>query len=303
LLEGSTGTGKTVLVKAVSSILAGTNKRISGIPDAQPGDLVGSEMYLLDSTKHVVHGAAYQANILLADEVNRFSPKAQSAFLEMLAEQQVTIGDNTYKLKNPFICIATLNPSEQHKGTSKLSEALSDRFVYKVLMKPTTADEKVEVAKRTHHFNFDELKQVMTLDDVNEAREYFFDHVYVDDKIRYYCARILNAINNPAESGLFVAERKVLENIQIFKQHPAANDRVMIHLESGGMAHAMLNGRDYVVPFDIASVATRILRGRLLLNPAAIPSLLDVSPHLQTESHVIDDLIAKTLGNVKVHGD
>jgi MoxR-like ATPase len=255
-------------------------------------------MYLLDSSKHVVHGAAYYANILLADEVNRYSPKAQSAFLEMLAEQQVTIGETTYKLKNPFICIATLNPSEQHKGTSKLSEALSDRFVYKVIMQSTTAKEKVEVAKRTHTFNFEDLKPIMTLDDVNEAREYFFDHTHVDDKIRYYCADILGAINEPAKHKLFSDELKALDNIQLFKQSPAANDRVMIHLESGGMANAMLNGRDFVIPSDIANVAHRILRGRLLLNPAAVPTLLDLNPSLNGESGIIDSLISQTIKTV-----
>lgn len=295
LLCGSTGSGKTALVKAVSAILGGTNKRVSGIPDAQASDISGSELFLLDSSRVTQHGPAFYANILLADEINRFSPRAQNAFIEMLAEQQITIGQETYKLKNPFFCVATMNPSENSRGISQISEALSDRFVYKVLMRATSNEEKVAVAKKTHIFNPNDFKQILSLDDVNEAREYFFNNIYVDDKVRHYCANLLNIFNYPKEFNLFKEEQEVCGR-RIFKQEYPANDRCMLHLENAGMIYAVIQRRDYVTPHDISNVALRVLRGRLLINPSSVPALIELyNGKLISESDIVDYLVSKAV--------
>ena len=294
LMSGATGVGKTIICKALSAILGGSNKRISSTADTTASDLTGGEIILLDSSKYVVHGPAWNCNILLIDEINRLSPKASSALIEMLAEAQITIGDVQYRLKNPFLVLATMNPSEAGKGLTKISEALSDRFTYKVIMEQTTTEQKVAIAKSTKNFNPKDIQQILTIDDTNEAREFFFDNTYVDDKVRYYCANILNQINCYKANGIFSDEQNVLENTNIFRQSPPLNDRCLIHLESAAMANAMLNGRDFVVPRDVYDVAHRVIRGRLLLNPSATPSLLDMYP-TYSESDLVDYFITKAL--------
>lgn len=300
LLEGATGKGKTIIAKVLSALLAGTNRRISGLPDIQPSDITGGEIFLLDSSRQVIHGPIKNANLIIIDEINRFSPKCQAAFIEMLAEGSITIGDITYHLKSPFMAIGTLNPSENSRGMSKIAEALADRMLFKVLMADTSISDKVEVAKRTHKFDIHSLKQITTLDEINDARIYFFDNTYVDDKIRFYIARLLDAINESEKNGLYEQERAMLEHTPIFRQSPPANERCMIHLESAAMANAAFSARDFVVPRDVIAVAHRVLRGRLLLNPSAIPTLFDINPGMHTESHIIDNLITQALDAVHI---
>jgi MoxR-like ATPase len=291
LCEGPTGTGKSIVCKALSILLGGNNKRVSGVPDSVPSDVLGSEIILLTGDTKTVKGPLF-CNVMLADEINRFSPKAQNAFIEALAEGSITIGNETYRLEQPFFCLATQNPTEQ-KGTSRLQEALSDRFMFKVVMQETSEEEKMEITRRTHKFDLTSLRQVVTSQDVYEAREYFFDNTYVSDDIRSYCARILTAINHPAKFGLYKEERGLLMNDPIFKQKPPVNDRAMLHLEGAAMMEAVMNQRDFVIPADVAAVCPDVLRVRLLLNESSAHTLMEV--YSKSETELIDYFIDEAL--------
>lgn len=296
LLGDFTVTHNTVLCKALSRLLAGNNKRVSGLPDAIASDIVGCDIILLSGETKTVQGPLF-CNVILADEINRFPPKAQNAFIEALAEGQVTIGNKTFRLKQPFFCLATQNPTEQ-KGVSRLQEALSDRFMFKLLMKETTKEEKVRIAKRTHEFDADLLRQVVSEEEVNEAREYFFDNIYVSDEVRYYCARLIDMINHPV--GLYEEEIRLLNGDSIFKQKPALNDRAMLHLEGAAMMEAVMNYREYVLPLDVYNIVPDVLRARLMINESSLHLLLDSGGKYTTETELIDYLIKKLLEKVEM---
>lgn len=299
LCEGPTGSGKTIMCKALARILAGDNKRVSGIPDALASDITGCEVILLDGSVKTVEGPLF-CNVLLADEINRFPPKAQNAFIEALAEGSVTIGNETHRLQQPFFCLATQNPTEQ-KGTTRIQEALSDRFMFKLVMKETTEDEKVLIAQRTHDFDLTNLNQIITTEEVYEARVFFFDNTFVSEAVRRYCARLLHALNHPTEHGLFKDELKVLNNDPIFKQRPPLNDRAMLHLEGAAMMEAVMDSRDYVLPTDVTDVAKDVLRTRLITFESSLHLLLDTFPErYSSETTLVDYLINETLNKVEV---
>lgn len=297
LCEGGVGCGKTVLCKALSCLLAGNNKRVSGMPDALASDITGSEIILLTGDTKTVKGPLF-CNVILADEINRFPPKAQNAFIEALAEGSVTIGNETFKLKQPFFCLATQNPTEQ-KGTTRVQEALSDRFMFKLVMDETTENEKIEIAKKTQHFDLTNLKQVVTPEEVYEAREYFFDNVYVSDLTRRYAARLIHAINHPQKYNLFKNELKVLKGESLFKQKPPLNDRAMLHLEGAAMMEAIMNYRDYVTPNDVYDVMKDVFRARLMVSESSLYLLLDISEgKYNSETQLVDYLIDQVLEGV-----
>lgn len=299
LCEGGVGTGKTVLCKALSRLLSGNNKRVSGMPDALASDITGCEIILLTGDTKTVQGPLF-CNVMLADEINRFPPKAQNAFIEALAEGCVTIGNESYRLKQPFFCLATQNPTEQ-KGTSRIQEALSDRFMFKLIMKETTEDEKCEIASRTHHFDMTNLQQLVTPDEVYEAREFFFDNTFVSEDVRHYCARLLHAINHPEKFRLFHREKKLLAGAPLFKQKPAVNDRAMLHLEGAAMMEAVMNARNYVIPADVAAIVHDVLRARLMVAESSLYLLLEESiGKYHSETELIDYLISETLSRVPV---
>lgn len=294
LCEGATGTGKSVLCKSLSRLLAGNNKRVSGMPDSLASDISGCEIILLNGNTKVVQGPLF-CNVILADEINRFPPKAQTAFIEALAEGSVTIGNETYKLAQPFFCLATQNPTEQ-KGTSRIQEALADRFMFKLVMRETTEDEKVEIARKTHNFDLSALKQIVNSEIVCDIRSKLFEHIYVSDATRRYCARLLHAINHPELFGLFTDELKTLGTDPLFKQKPALNDRAMLHLEGAAMMEAVMNGRDYVTPHDVSQVAADVLRVRLIVFDSSLHLLTSTYPEKYlTETGLIDCLISETL--------
>lgn len=296
LCEGGVGTGKTVLCKSLSRLLSGNNKRVSGMPDALASDITGCEIILLTGDTKTVQGPLF-CNVMLADEINRFPPKAQNAFIEALAEGAVTIANETYRLEQPFFCLATQNPTEQ-KGTSRLQEAISDRFMFKLVMKETTEQEKIEIARKTHHFDLSNLRQVITPDEVYEAREYFFDNTYVSDEVRRYMARILHAFNHPDEFDLFKKELTLLMGDNIFKQRPALNDRAMLHLEGAAMMEAVMQNREHVLPVDVAAVAGDVLRARLLLAESSLHLLHEIHPG-KTETEMVEHFINEALAKVR----
>lgn len=297
LCEGGVGTGKTVLCKLLSRLLAGNNKRVSGLPDALASDITGCEIILLTGDVKTVQGPLF-CNVMLADEINRFPPKCQNAFIEALAEGSVTIGNITYKLEQPFFCLATQNPTEQ-KGTSRIQEALADRFMFKLVMKETTEAEKIEIARRTHNFDLSSIKQIITNKLVCEARETLFDGTFVSDMVRKYCARMIHALNHPKEFGLFKDELSVVGTDPIFKQKPALNDRAMLHLEGAAMMEAIMQNRDYVTPYDVIAVAADVFRVRLIVFDSSLHLLLSSFPEkYQSETQLVDNLINQVLKRV-----
>lgn len=297
LCEGGTGTGKTVLCKSLARLLSGNNKRVSGMPDSLASDITGCEIILLNGTTKTVRGPLF-CNVILADEINRFPPKAQTAFIEALAEGSVTIGNDTYRLEQPFFCLATQNPTEQ-KGTSRIQEALADRFMFKLIMRETTEEEKVEIARKTHNFDLSALKQIVDSQIVCDIRNSLFEHTYVSDATRRYCARLLHSINHPTLFGLFEDELKTLGSDPLFKQKPALNDRAMLHLEGAAMMEAVMNGRDYVTPYDVVSVAPDVFRVRLIIFDSSLHLLTSTYPEKYlTETRLIDHLINETLNKV-----
>jgi MoxR-like ATPase len=299
LCEGATGTGKSVLCKLLSRLLAGNNKRVSGMPDSLASDITGCEIILLNGNTKTVQGPLF-CNVMLADEINRFPPKAQNAFIEALAEGSVTIGNETYRLEQPFFCLATQNPTEQ-KGTSRIQEALADRFMFKLVMRETTEDEKVEIAKRTHNFDLSAMKQLITSEIVCDIREALFDGIYVSDTTRRFCARLIHAVNHPEEYELFEDELKAIDVDPLFKQRPAMNDRAMLHLEGAAMMEAVMNGRDYVTPFDVISVAPDVFRVRLIIFDSSLHLLLGTYPEkYKSETELIDNLIQQALDGVGI---
>lgn len=297
LCEGGTGTGKTVLCKLLSRLLAGNNKRVSGLPDALASDITGCEIILLTGDTKTVRGPLF-CNVMLADEINRFPPKAQNAFIEALAEGSVTIGNETYQLQQPFFCLATQNPTEQ-KGTSRIQEALADRFMFKLVMKETTENEKIEIAKRTHNFDISSMKQIVSNEVVCQARETLFENTFVSDHTRRYCARLLHALNHPKEFGLFKDELEVIGSDPLFKQRPALNDRAMLHLEGASMMEAVMQQRDYVTPYDVVAVAADVFRVRLIIFDSSLHSLIAAFPdRYHSETQLVDNLINQALNKV-----
>lgn len=297
LCEGGTGSGKTVTCKLLARLLAGNNKRVSGMPDALASDITGCEIILLNGNTKTIQGPLF-CNIMLADEINRFPPKAQNAFIEALAEGSVTIGNQTYVLEQPFFCLATQNPTEQ-KGTSRIQEALADRFMFKLIMRETTEEEKIDIAKKTHNLDISNLNQIITTEELYEARKTLFEETYVNDEVRRYCARLIHGINHPGKYGLFQEEREVIGVDPLFKQKPALNDRAMLHLEGASMMEAVMNGRDFVVPHDVYSVAADVFRVRLILFDSTLHSLISAFPRkYQTETQLVNYLINEAIRKV-----
>lgn len=276
LCEGPTGTGKTVLCKAISCLLAGDNNRVQGVPDGVPSDISGCEIILLTGDTKTVKGPIF-CNILLADEINRWPPKVQAAFNQALAEGEVTIGGQTYKLDKPFFCLATQNPTEQ-KGTYELQEALSDRFMYGLVTQETSDNEKLLIESRTRNFNPELFKSLVNSEQINETREFFFDkqNFYVSKEAKACCVKIMNLANHPEKYGLFTEEISLLTE-RLFKQSPPVNDRAMLHLVGATMMEAVWHRRAYILPRDVYNIATDVLRIRLILEESAVYTLLGES--------------------------
>lgn len=298
LFEGAIGTGKTLLCKLISIFLAGDNNRVSGMPDALPSDITGCEIILLTGDSKTVRGPIF-CNIILVDEINRFPPKAQTAFIEALAEGTVTIGEKTYQLDQPFFCLATQNPIEE-VGTYRMQGALRDRFMFKLSTRETTIAEKVAIAQRTRQISYKKIEPIVNSLLVKEARYFFFDkeNFYVAPAISECCAKLIYAINHPLEYHLFEKEMKLLDTENIFKQKPAMNDRAVLHLEGAAMIEAAWHHRSYVLPSDVYNVAADVLRARIMINESHLHILTESNLQYKTETDLCDYLIKELLSKV-----
>ena len=249
LLEGVPGLAKTLALKTLASLVNAQFHRIQFTPDMLPADIVGTEIY--DPKFRVKHGPVF-ANFILADEINRAPAKVQSALLEAMQEKQVTIGEHTFPLPSPFFVLATQNPLEQ-EGTYPLPEAQLDRFMMKVIMDYPTEDEEMLVLDLAGTTEEMPVPQPMvSLDDIQQARK-VVNALHLDEKVKRYIVRLVHATRRPDEYGIPLAPY-----IRV-----GASPRATINLALTARAHAFLDGRAYVTPHDVKSIAMDVLRHRV----------------------------------------
>ena len=253
LLEGVPGLAKTLSIRTLASATAADFKRIQFTPDLLPADIIGTLIYSpKESTFHTRKGPIF-ANLILADEINRAPAKVQSALLEAMQEHQVTIGDTTYPLPEPFLVLATENPIDQ-EGTYPLPEAQVDRFMLKLKVGyPSKDDERVILDRMSSTAPNLNVEAVTTLDAISEARKLVND-VFVDPKIRDYIVDLILATRNPEQYKL-----KLGQYIQF-----GASPRATISLTLAAKAWALMQGRAYVVPQDIKEIGMDVLRHRVI---------------------------------------
>ena len=253
LLEGVPGLAKTLAVNTMAKAVSGDFKRIQFTPDLLPSDLTGTLIYDSKQGSFNVKKGPVFSNFILADEINRAPAKVQSAFLEAMQERQVTIGDVTYPLPDPFLVLATQNPIEQ-EGTYPLAEAQVDRFMLKLKLDYPTEQEERTILERYSTRKKIEVNSVITLQDLEEAKK-VVDDIYVDDKVKNYIVDIVIATRNPKKYGL-----ENLKNLIAF----GASPRATINLNRAGKALAFLKGRGFVTPEDIKDIGPDVLRHRVL---------------------------------------
>jgi MoxR-like ATPase len=252
LLEGVPGLAKTLALKTLASCIALHFKRLQFTPDMLPADIVGTMIYNpQDGAFRTKHGPIF-SNLILADEINRAPAKVQSALLEAMQERQVTIGDETYSLPNPFLVLATQNPLEQ-EGTYPLPEAQIDRFMMKVIVTyPNRADERAILDAMATTEAMLVPRAVVSAEQIVEAR-HVVNTLYVDDKIRDYIVDLVLATRPPIAASL---------NLNGYIQN-GASPRATIALTLGARAMAFLSGRHFVIPQDVKSIALDVLRHRV----------------------------------------
>jgi MoxR-like ATPase len=251
LLEGVPGLAKTLAVSSLAQALSLRFRRIQFTPDLLPADLTGTLVYNPRDGSFTAKPGPLFANIVLADEVNRAPAKVQSALLEAMQEKQVTLGDDTHRLEEPFLVLATQNPVEQ-EGTYPLPEAQSDRFMFKVKVGyPERAEEK-EILRRAGLAELPALRPQASREQLLAARASLAD-VYVDDKIQEYVLDLVNATRRPRDFGLS------LEHLVSF----GASPRATLFLVRGAQGMALVRGRPYVLPDDVKAVALDVLRHRI----------------------------------------
>ena len=274
LLEGVPGLAKTLAVKTLAQALATTFQRIQFTPDLLPADVIGTQIYNPKEATFSTRKGPIFANLILADEINRAPAKVQSALLEAMQEHQVTIAQETFKLPEPFLVLATQNPIEQ-EGTYPLPEAQVDRFMLKLRISyPTIEEEKRILEAMAVTETRQPVRPVIQPAQILEARK-VIDEIYVDDKIKDYVLSIIFATRDPEKYRL---------DIKPYIRH-GGSPRATIALTLGAKAHAFLQGRGYVTPQDVKSIAPDVLRHRILVSYEAEAEEL-------TSEHLIEKILA-----------
>jgi len=253
LLEGLPGLAKTLAINTLSSAINADFSRIQFTPDLLPADIIGTMIYNPNKNEFNVRKGPIFANFVLADEINRAPAKVQSALLEAMQERQVTIGNDTFKLEEPFLVLATQNPIDQ-EGTYPLPEAQVDRFMLKVLVDYPTKEEEREIIRRNlQPGGFPKISQVVTTDEIIKARN-VVKKVYMDEKIEQYILDIVFATRQPDQYGL--PKLKPLINY-------GGSPRASINLALAAKAHAFLKRRGFVIPEDVRSICHDVMRHRI----------------------------------------
>jgi MoxR-like ATPase len=279
LIEGVPGLAKTTTVKALSDIIHAKFQRIQFTPDLLPADLIGTLIYNPKDGDFATKKGPIFANIILADEINRAPAKVQSALLEAMEERQVTIGEHTFKLDDPFLVMATQNPIEQ-EGTYALPEAQMDRFMLKINITYPEFEEERLILKRMGNTSKElPLSRVVQAEDILGARA-VVDGIYLDEKIEQYILDLVFASRYPQRYGLAGLEKMI---------QYGASPRATIYMAIAAKAYAFIQGRGYVTPQDVKSIGADILRHRVL-----------VSYEAEAEQITSDDIIRKIFAEVKV---
>lgn len=278
LLEGLPGLAKTLAIKTLSQLISADYKRIQFTPDLLPADVVGTLMYSQKQEDFSVKKGPIFSNFILADEINRAPAKVQSALLEAMQEHQVTIGDETFKLPNPFLVMATQNPIEQ-EGTYPLPEAQVDRFMLKVLISYPKKEEEALIIRQQIRPESQEIRPVVSIADILDLRRLAAE-IYIDEKIERYIVDIVFATRQPADYGL--------EHFKSFISF-GASPRASINLALAARSYALLKGRGYVIPEDVRAVCYDVLRHRIGLSYEA-----------EAQDLTSDELIKEILNRVEV---
>ena len=255
LLEGLPGLAKTLAISTLSKAVKAKFNRIQFTPDLLPADVTGTLIYSQKNEEFEVHKGPVFANFVLADEINRAPAKVQSALLEAMQERQVTLGDKTYRLPDPFLVMATQNPVEQ-EGTYPLPEAQVDRFMLKTLVSYPKKEEERLIVKMHNCGSFPEPEPVVSPEEIVRARS-IVGQVYMDEKIERYIVDLVYATRTPSEYG--ISEIAPLLSF-------GASPRASISLSSASKAYAFIKRRGYVIPEDVRAVAPSVLRHRLGLS-------------------------------------
>jgi MoxR-like ATPase len=278
LLEGVPGLAKTLTVRTVSDVLDAPFSRIQFTPDLLPADVTGTQIYNQHTGSFSVKTGPVFASIVLADEVNRAPAKVQSALLQAMQERQVTIGDSTFALPDPFLVLATQNPIEQ-EGTYPLPEAQIDRFMLMVRVTYPTRDEELAVMERMTLAEPPKVEKVMTVQDLARARS-MMSEIYMDPKIKQYIVDLVIATRRPDEYGA--------RDLKPFIRY-GASPRASIYLNEAARAHAFLRHRGYVIPEDVKAIGFDVLRHRIILSYEA-----------EAENKTSEDVLRRLFESVQV---
>ncbi|MGK0187215.1 MAG: MoxR-like ATPase [Verrucomicrobiales bacterium] len=278
LIEGVPGLAKTLTVTTLAKMIQATFRRIQFTPDLLPADVLGTLIYNPKSGEFSIKKGPVFANIILADEINRAPAKVQSALLEAMQEKQVTIGDETFQLDDPFMVLATQNPVEQ-EGTYPLPEAQVDRFMMKLTITyPTKEQERLILKRMARTKPQTEVDAIIRPEDVVRLRD-LADEVFMDEKIEEYIVNLIEATRNPEASGLDIGP--------LIRY--GASPRATIFLAMASRANALVEGRGYVTPQDVKTIAPDVLRHRIILTYEA-----------EAEEKSSDDIVRQILASVDV---
>jgi len=278
LLQGVPGLAKTMTIKTISDALHAQFSRIQFTPDLLPADIVGTTIYNPHTGEFSAKKGPIFANLVLGDEINRAPAKVQSALLEAMQERQVTIGDTTYPLPQPFLVMATQNPIEQ-EGTYPLPEAQLDRFMLMIKVGYPTPQEEREIMDRMTAPVLPKAEPVIHLEELSKARS-VINQIYVDEKIRGYIVDIVAATRDP--------KAHKLDDIADFIEY-GASPRASIYLNLAARAHAFLRHRGFVTPEDIKSIGADVLRHRVILTYEA-----------EAEEITTEDIVRKLFEQIEV---
>lgn len=278
LLEGVPGLAKTMAVRTLAGIIQAKFQRIQFTPDLLPADLIGTLIYNQRTGEFTTHKGPLFSNLILADEINRSPAKVQSALLEAMQERQVTIGDQTYSLEEPFLVLATQNPIEQ-EGTYPLPEAQVDRFMLKLKITYPSKEEELEIIQKMAGKNEINVSSIVKPADIIKARGVVND-VYIDDKIEKYIVDIVYATRKPDDYDLNDLKPLIAYG---------ASPRASLNLKLAAKAHAFLRRRGYVTPEDVKAIGMDVLRHRVIVTYEA-----------EAEEVTSEDLVRRVLNQVEV---
>jgi len=278
LIEGVPGLAKTLTITTLAKTIQASFQRIQFTPDLLPGDLIGTLIYNPKTGDFTTRKGPIFANIILADEINRAPAKVQSALLEAMQERQITIGDESFPLGDPFMVLATQNPIEQ-EGTYPLPEAQIDRFMFKLLITYPSKTEEQQILRRMAGTPGEiPVHGVMAPPDISRIRD-ILASIYMDEKIEEYILNLVAATRDPSLCSLDIGD--------LIRY--GASPRATIFLANGARACALLAGRGYVTPQDVKSIAPDILRHRVIVTYEA-----------EAEEKTSDDIVKQILDNVEV---